>query len=77
VLLSLLCGLYRVHGLLVSSLCHVACEHFLSPVSLYKVFVVVVVVVVVLFSLSSLPPYVFLFYLWLIGQFVPAVSLLD
>ena len=24
--------------------------------------------------LSSFPPYVFLFYLWLIGQFVPAVS---
>ena len=30
-----------------------------------------------LFSLSSLPPYVFRFYLWLIGQFVTAVSLPD
>ena len=36
-----------------------------------------VVVVVVLFSLSCLPPYVFRFYLWLIGQFVTAVSMPD
>ena len=31
VLLSLLSGLYRVHGLRVSSLCHVARWHFLPP----------------------------------------------
>ena len=72
VLLSLLSGLYRVHGLRVSSLCHVARWHFLPPFSFHKVFVIVV-----LFSLSSLPAYVFRFYLWLIGQFVPAVSLPD
>ena len=74
VLLSLLSGLYRVHGLRVSSLCHAARWHFLPPLSFQKVFVVVVVV---LFSLSSLPPYVFRFCLWLIGQFVTAVSLPD
>ena len=74
VLLSLLSGLYRVHGLHVSGLCHVARWHFLLPLSFQKVFVVVVVV---LFSLSSLPPYVFRFCLWLIGQFVTAVSLPD
>ena len=51
VLLSLLSGLYRVHGLRVSGLCHVARWHFLPPLSFQKVFVVVVVV---LFSLSSL-----------------------
>ena len=35
---------------------------------LFRKCLLVVVVVVVLFSLSSLPPYVFRFYLWLIGQ---------
>ena len=74
VLLSLRSGLYRVHGLRVSSLRHVAHWQFLPPLSFQKVFVVVFIV---LFSLSSLPPYVFHFYLWLIGQFVPAVSLPD
>ena len=38
-LLSLLSGLYRVHGLRVSSLCHVARWHFLPPLSFQKVFV--------------------------------------
>ena len=70
--LSLLSGLYRVRGLHVSGHCHVARWHFLPPLSFQKVFVVVV-----LFSLSSLPPYVFRFCLWLIGQFVTAVSLSD
>ena len=38
-LLSLLSGLYRVHRLRVSSLCHVARWHFLPPLSFQKVFV--------------------------------------
>ena len=37
--LSLLSGLYRVHGLRVSSRCHVARWHFLPPLSFQKVFV--------------------------------------
>ena len=74
VLLSLLSGLYRVHGLRVSRavtlLADISCLLFLFRNCLF------VVVVVVLFSLSSLPPYVFRFYLWLIGQFVPLLACL-
>ena len=74
VLLSLLSGLYRVHGLysaFVTLLAYISCLLFLFRKCLF------VVVVVVLFSLSSLPPYAFRFYLWLIGQIVTAVSLPD
>ena len=56
-LLSLLSGLYCVHGLRVSSLCPVARWHYLPPLSFQKV--------LLLFSLS---PFFFtmhfLFYLW-------------
>ena len=52
----------------VTLLADISCLLFLFRKCLF------VVVVVVLFSLSSLPPYVFRFYLWLIGQFVPAVK---
>ena len=58
-----------VYPAFVTLLADISCP----PLSFQKVFVVVVVV---LFSLSSLPPYVFRFCLWLIGQFVTAVTVL-
>ena len=60
-----------VYPAFVTLLADISCLLFLFRKCLF------VVVVVVLFSLSSLPPYVFRFYFWLIGQFVPAVSLPD
>ena len=65
-LLSLVSGLYHVHGLRVSSLCPIARWHYLPPLSFQKV--------LLLFSLSF--PLLFhhpffLFYLWFIGHFVP------
>ena len=60
-----------VYPAFVTLLSDISCLLFLFRKCLF------VVVVVVLFSLSSLPPYVFRFYLWLIGQFVTAVSLPD
>ena len=83
VLLSLLSGLYRVHGLRVPAfdtlLADISCFLFLFRNCLFVVVVVVVVVAVVvdLFSLSSLPPYVFLFYLGLLVSSYPLVSLPD
>ena len=62
-----------VYPAIVTLLADISCLRFLFRKCLF----VVVVVVVVLFSLSSLPPYVFRFYLWLIDQFVTAVSLPD
>ena len=60
-----------VYPAFVTLLADISCLLFLFRKCL------LVVVVFVLFSLSSLPPYVFRFYLWLIGQFVTAVSLPD
>ena len=62
-----------VYPAFVTLLADSSCLLFLFRKCLF----VVVVVVVVLFSLSSLPPHVFRFYLWLIGQLVPAVCLPD
>ena len=56
-----------VYPAFVTLLADISCLLFLFRKCLF------VVVVVVLFSLSSLPLYVFRFYLWLIGQFVTAV----
>ena len=61
-----------VYPAFVTLLADISCLLFLFRKCLF-----VVVVVVVLFSISSLPPHVFRFYLWLIGQLVPAVSLPD
>ena len=60
-----------VYPAFVTLLDDISCPLFLFRKCLF------VVVVVVLFSLSSLPPYVFRFYLWLIGHLVTAVSLPD
>ena len=60
-----------VYPAFVTLLADISCLLFLFRKCLF------VVVVIVSFSLSSLPPYVFRFYLWLIGQFVTAVSLPD
>ena len=60
-----------VYPAFVTLLGDISCLLFLFRKCLF------VVVVVVLFSLSSLPLYVFRFYLWLIGQFVTAVSVPD
>ena len=60
-----------VYPAFVTLLVDISCHLFLFRKCLF------VVVVVVLFSLSSLPLYVFRFYLWLIGQFVTAVSVPD
>ena len=60
-----------VYPAFVTLLADISCHRFLFRKCLF------VVVVVVLFSLSSLPLYVFRFYLWLIGQFVTAVSVPD
>ena len=58
VLLSLLSGLYRVHGLRVSSLCQVARWHFLPPLSFQKVFVCCCCFISLLFHHTS---FVFIF----------------
>ena len=67
--LSLLSGLYHVHGLRVSSLCPVACWHYLPALSFQKV-------LLFFLSFTLLFHHVFfLFYLWFIGHFVPTCYL--
>ena len=58
------CDTDYVYPAFVTLLADISCLHFLFRKCLF--------VVVVLLSLSSLPPYTILFYLWLIGHFVPA-----
>ena len=69
-----------VYPAFVTLLAGISCLLYLFRKCLFVVVVVVVVVVAVvvdLFSLSSLPPYVFLFYLGLLVSSYPLVSLPD